>query len=58
MEDLQSEGWITADGVLASAHDAAQAHWGGSWRMPTLQELDDLRDNCDWTWTSMNGVDS
>ena len=57
MEDLQSEGWITADGVLASAHDAAQAHWGGSWRMPTLQELDDLRDNCDWTWTSMNGVD-
>ena len=53
---LQSGGWITADGVLTSEHDAAQAHWGGDWRMPTDQELDDLCNNCDWTWDSMNGV--
>ena len=53
---LQSEGWITADGVLAPAHDAAHVHWGGAWRMPTNQELDDLNDNCDWTWTTVNGV--
>ena len=53
---LQSEGWITADGVLAPEHDAAQAHWGGDWRMPTLQELSDLNNNCDWTWTTTNGV--
>ena len=32
---LQSEGWITAEGVLAPEHDAAHAHWGGDWRMPT-----------------------
>ena len=25
---LQSEGWITADGVLTPEHDAAQVHWG------------------------------
>ncbi len=53
---LQSEGWITADGVLAPAHDAAHVHWGGNWRMPTEQELSDLNSKCDWTWTTMNGV--
>ena len=53
---LQSEGWITADGVLAPEHDAAQVQWGGGWRMPTKQELSDLNSKCDWTWTTMNGV--
>lgn len=53
---LQSEGWITADGVLAPEHDAAKKHWGGDWRMPTKQEFDDLHSKCDWTWGSMNGV--
>ena len=54
---LRSEGWITADGVLAPTHDAARAHWGGSWRMPTYQEFYDLcYTYCDWTWTTINGV--
>ena len=54
---LQSEGWITADGVLAPAHDAARAHFGAPWRMPTYQELCDLcYTYCDWTWTTTNGV--
>jgi len=58
---LQSQGWIVRkDGtyVLAPEHDAAQKHWGGEWRMPTYQELYDLCYNkCDWTWSTMNGVD-
>ena len=53
---LQREGWITADGVLAPKHDAAQVQWGGEWRMPTKQELDDLYKKCDWTWTTTKGV--
>ena len=53
---LQSEGWITADGVLAPEYDAAKKHWGGDWRMPTKQEFDDLISQCDWTWGSKNGV--
>ena len=52
---LQSEGWITADNVLVPEHDAAHVHWGGSWRMPTQQELIDLNNNCDWTWDDANG---
>ena len=53
---LQSEGWITADGVLSTKHDAAQRHWGGDWRMPTDQEFKDLNSKCDWSWTQVNGV--
>ena len=53
---LQDEGWITADGVLAPAHDAAHVHWGGGWRMPTYAEISALISNCDGAWTTNNGV--
>ena len=53
---LENDGWITEVVVLAPAHDAAHVHWGGSWRMPTYQELSDLAGKCDWTWTTQNGV--
>ena len=56
-DQLRSEGWITSNGVLALSHDAAHVHWGGNWRMPTYQELNDLCHNkCDWTWMTMNGI--
>lgn len=42
--------------VLKLADDAARANWGGSWRMPTREEQDELRNNCTWTWTTQNGV--
>lgn len=34
-----------------SSYDAAAANWGGEWRMPTRQEMQELIDNCTWTWT-------
>ena len=37
-------------------YDAATANWGGDWRMPTYDELNELRTNCTWTWTTRNGV--
>ncbi len=54
--DLQNEEWITATGTLAPKHDAAHVKWGGEWRMPMKQELMDLCEKCDWSWTSVNGV--
>jgi len=42
--------------VLDLADDAANANWGGNWRMPTNAEQDELRNNCTWTWTTQNGV--
>ena len=53
---LYSKGWITANGVLVSRCDAAHVKWGGSWRMPTKQEFENLTNRCDWTWGTMNGV--
>lgn len=38
-----------------SNRDAARANWGGSWRLPTKAEFQELIDNCDWTWTTRNG---
>lgn len=36
--------------------DAANAQWGGSWRMPTKEECDELIDKCTWKWTTVNRV--
>ena len=31
--------------------DAARAILGGEWRLPTIEEIQELLDNCTWTWT-------
>ena len=41
--------------VLEPIDDAARANWGGSWRMPTNAEFQELIDKCTWTWTTVNG---
>ena len=42
--------------VLDPEDDAAHVNWGGSWRMPTLAEWQELIDNCTWTLTTQNGI--
>lgn len=42
--------------TLELSDDAAHVNWGGKWRMPTKAEQDELRNNCDWTQISFNGV--
>lgn len=53
---LQSEGYIDATGNLVAAHDAATAHLGAPWRMPTGEEFLVLISSCTTTWTTRNGV--
>ena len=53
---LRRDGWISASDHLTPDHDAAQKHWGGDWRMPTDEELQDLSKLCDWMWAKVNGV--
>ncbi|WP_302612319.1 PEGA domain-containing protein [uncultured Muribaculum sp.] len=36
-------------------YDAARANWGGTWRMPTTAEFDELRNKCKWEWTELGG---
>ena len=56
ISQLQSQGYIDSEGNLTAQHDAATANWGGSWRMPTKSEMQELIDKCIWTWTTQNGV--
>ncbi len=36
---------------LETQDDAASVNWGGSWRMPTLEEMEELDSCCNWEWT-------
>lgn len=49
------DGFYDDKTVLELEDDAAHVNWGGSWRMPTMAELDELRTKCTWSWTSLNG---
>ena len=42
--------------ILEPEDDVAQVLWGGNWRMPTIEEQTELREQCIWTWTSINGI--
>ena len=51
-----SNGTVDNKTVLEPEDDVAHVKWGGSWRMPTNAEQDELRNNCTWTWKTLNGV--
>ena len=40
-----------------STYDVARAKWGGSWRLPTKKELEELESKCTWKWTTQNGME-
>lgn len=42
--------------TLEPADDVATVKWGDNWRMPTINEQQELINNCTWTWTKFNGV--
>ena len=41
---------------LEPEDDAAYVNWGPRWRMPTLEQIDELVEKCDWQWTQRKGV--
>ncbi len=43
---------------LTPSDDAARANWGGEWRMPTIEEYEELIDpaKCTWEWITKDGV--
>ena len=42
--------------ILDAEDDVATVHWGGNWRMPTVEEQTELREQCVWIWITQNGV--
>ena len=42
--------------TLALSDDAAYVNWGRHWRMPTIEELEELQSKCKWEFQTKNGV--
>lgn len=42
--------------ISGSSNDVAYYQWGYSWRMPTLDEIQELMNDCSWRWTYVRGV--
>lgn len=53
------DGFTDNKTVIDPEDDVAHVKWGGDWRIPSLQELEELTntDNCQWIWKTINGVD-
>ena len=51
-----SYGTVDNKTTLEPTDDVATVKWGGSWRMPTTEEQQELINNCTCTWTTLNGV--
>ena len=49
-------GFVDNKTTLDPEDDVAHVKWGGSWRMPTKEELEELRDSCTWVFTTRNNV--
>ena len=43
--------------ISGTDYDVAHVTWGGDWVMPTYDDFEELFDNCDYEWTTLNGVD-
>jgi len=54
--DYGNDGFTDALTTLEASDDAATANWGSGWRMPTREEMNELKNNCTVTWTTQNGV--
>ena len=47
---------IIGDDIAGTEYDAALANWGGSWRMPSAEQCQELDSKCRSIWTTRNGV--
>lgn len=48
--------YTSGNATLESSDDAARVNLGGSWRMPTHAEWQELNNNCTWDWIKLSGV--
>ena len=51
-----NNGFTDTKKILDPEDDAATVNWGGTWRMPTEEEYNELKNNCTLTYVTENGV--
>ena len=42
--------------IAGTQYDVAHVKWGGSWVVPSFDQITELVNNCTYTWISINGV--
>lgn len=42
--------------IAGTEYDVAHVKWGGTWRMPSVDQFKELINNCTRSWTNQNGV--
>lgn len=40
--------YVVGQSICGTEFDLAHVKWGGSWRLPTMAELEELKDRCEW----------
>ena len=55
--DQGLDGFTDYKYVLDFDDDAAYVNWGSEWRTPSKAQFDELRSQCTWTWTEIQGVE-
>lgn len=54
--DYEEQVWVDLGDISGTEYDVAHQKWGGSWRMPTQSEFDELYNCCTWKWGAKNTV--
>ena len=63
-QDTDGDGWIDQNfsvvnigsDIAGTSYDVAHVRMGGSWRMPSFAQQQELMNNCTRTFTQQNGV--
>ena len=42
--------------ILDPSDDIATVKWGKKWRIPTIEEIEELKYRCTWTWTIIHNL--
>ena len=42
--------------IAGTQYDVAHVRWGGPWVIPSVDQMNELYDNCTYKWTNENGV--
>lgn len=56
-DDVSNYEAPNVDKISGTEYDIVRALWGGSWRMPSFDELEELAADCVWEESTLNGVD-
>jgi hypothetical protein len=51
-----ADGFTDGKTELDPEDDAAYVNWGSSWSMPSMEQQQELLEQCTWTWTTRSGV--